>query len=126
MSQLKIYYTNLNNFYYPETIYLRGVQAIKSYYYLLHSKKICFDSLRYIVISWYDYINQDGNYLSEKFETKNYLKHIEYLSENIINSDLIDFDKKILKISELTEEQKEILKSMVYLEKGLFIRELNL
>ena len=39
---------------------------------------------------------------------------------------IIDDDKKILKISELTEEQKEILKSMVYLEKGLFIRELNL
>ena len=126
MLKLDIYYQNLQHFYYPQTIYLRGIQAIKSYYYLLETKNICLDSLRYIVISWYDYINQNGNFLSEKFQTKNYLKHAEYLSQNIIKSDLIDLNKKILPISNLTIDQKEILQKMVYLEKGLFIRELNL
>ena len=121
MDDLIKYYTFDTQYKQAETSLLRCDRAVTAYHRLQSMAEIHFDSMRDIVVSWYDTIDDCIESLLQASGSKRYEDHTKYLARMFGEAVLRDRGKA-LPIQALNDTQKHNMEAMVWAERGIFTR----
>ena len=117
------YVSNEAMYWQPQkTIHERGIRAVSAYDAMKQSATFDFDGARDIIASWHDTFDDRGLALSSACKSMRYEDHAAFMSERLATATLIGLDKTKRRIADLDKNHVNLLKAMVWMERGIFPR----